>query len=82
MHALHRRYGRARPPAEWHQEENSTLRAEVSRQANILKSTTNHLMMEAGRVYDAARLEAERLIPELAYCRGLIDQRRMQRSDA
>ncbi|MGI4840245.1 MAG: DNA-binding protein [Janthinobacterium lividum] len=65
-----------------HQEENSALRAEVSRQADIFESTTNHLMMETSRVRDAARLETERLTRELAHSGDLVDQLRVQRSDA
>ncbi|WP_213881944.1 DNA-binding protein [Pseudomonas sp. dw_358] len=65
-----------------HQEENSALRAEVSRQADIFESTTNHLMMETSRVRDAAKLETERLTQELTHSRDLVDQLRVQRSDA
>jgi chromosome segregation ATPase len=65
-----------------HQEENSALRAEVSRQADIFESTSNHLMMETSRVRDAAKLETERLTRELAHSRDLVDQLRVQRSDA
>ncbi|WPP00917.1 hypothetical protein SFA35_05975 [Pseudomonas sp. HR96] len=65
-----------------HQEENSALRAEVSRQADIFESTTNHLMMETSRVRDAAKLETERLTRELTHSRDLVDQLRVQRSDA
>lgn len=65
-----------------HQEENAALRAEVSRQANIFESTSNHLMMETSRVRDAAKQETERLIRELAHSRDLVDQLRVQRSDA
>lgn len=65
-----------------HQEENGALRAEVSRQADIFESTTNHLMMETSRVRDAAKLETERLTRELAHSRELVDQLRVQRSNA
>ncbi|WPP02441.1 hypothetical protein SFA35_25060 (plasmid) [Pseudomonas sp. HR96] len=65
-----------------HQEENGALRAEVSRQAAIFESTTNHLMMETSRVLDAAKLETERLTRELAHSRELVDQLRVQRSNA
>jgi chromosome segregation ATPase len=65
-----------------HKEENNALRAEVSRQADIFEITTNHLMMETSRVRDAAKLETERLSRELAHSRDLVDQLRVQRSDA
>jgi hypothetical protein len=65
-----------------HQEENSALRAEVSRQADIFESTTNHLMTETSRMRDAAKLETERLTRELAHSGDLVDQLRVQRSDA
>jgi chromosome segregation ATPase len=65
-----------------HQEENAALRAEVSRQADIFESTSNHLMMETSRVRDAAKQETERLTRELAHSRDLVDQLRVQRSDA
>jgi uncharacterized protein YhaN len=65
-----------------HRDENSALRAEVSRQADIFESTTNHLMTETSRVRDAAKLETERLTRELAHSRDLVDQLRVQRSDA
>jgi chromosome segregation ATPase len=65
-----------------HQEENAALRAEVSRQADIFESTSNHLMMETSRVRDAAKLETERLTRELAHSRDLVDQLRVQRSQA
>jgi septal ring factor EnvC (AmiA/AmiB activator) len=65
-----------------HQEENAALRAEVSRQADIFEGTSNHLMMETSRVRDAAKLENERLIRELAHSRDLVDQLRVQRSQA
>jgi chromosome segregation ATPase len=65
-----------------HQEENAALRAEVSRQADICESTSNHLMMETSRVRDAAKQETERLTRELAHSRDLIDQLRVQRSQA
>jgi hypothetical protein len=38
-----------------HQGENAALREEVSRQPDIFKSTSNHLMMETRRVRDAAK---------------------------
>jgi chromosome segregation ATPase len=65
-----------------HQEENAALRAEVSRQADIFESTSNHLMMETSRVRDAAKQETERLTRELAHSRDLVDQLRVQRSQA
>jgi septal ring factor EnvC (AmiA/AmiB activator) len=65
-----------------HQEENAALRAEVSRQADIFESTSNHLMMETSRVRDAAKQETERLTRELAHSRDLVDQLRVQRSEA
>lgn len=65
-----------------HQEENAALRAEVSRQADIFEGTSNHLMMETSRVRDAAKQETERLVRELAHSRDLVDQLRMQRSQA
>jgi chromosome segregation ATPase len=65
-----------------HGEEQTTLRAEVSRQADIFESTANHLMMETSRVRDAAKQDTERLTRELAHNRDLIDQLRVQRSDA
>ncbi|RYE72129.1 MAG: DNA-binding protein, partial [Oxalobacteraceae bacterium] len=65
-----------------HQEENTALRAEVSRQADIFEGTSNHLMMETSRVRDAAKQETERLSRELAYSRDLVDQLRVQRSQA
>lgn len=65
-----------------HQEENSALRAEVSRQADIFEGTANHLMMETSRVRDAAKLETERLTRELVHSRDLVDNLRVQRSDA
>jgi chromosome segregation ATPase len=65
-----------------HQEENGALRAEVSRQADIFESTSNHLMMETSRVRDAAKQETERLTRELAHSRDLVDQLRVQRSQA
>ncbi|TFZ34315.1 hypothetical protein EWW49_26210 [Pseudomonas syringae] len=52
-----------------HQEENGALRAEVSRQADIFESTTNHLMMEPSRVRDAAKQDTERLTRELGHSR-------------
>lgn len=65
-----------------HAEENAALRAEVSRQADIFDSTSNHLMKETSRVRDAARLETERLTRELAQSRDMVDRLRVQRSDA
>jgi chromosome segregation ATPase len=65
-----------------HQKENTALRVEVSRQADIFESTSNHLMKETSRVRDASKMEAERLTRELARCRDLVDQLRVQRSDA
>jgi chromosome segregation ATPase len=65
-----------------HQEENAALRGEVSRQADIFESTSNHLMMETSRVRDAAKQETERLTRELAHSRDLVDQLRVQRSQA
>jgi hypothetical protein len=65
-----------------HQEENAALRAEVSRQADIFESTSNHLMMETGRIRDAAKRETERLARELARSQALVEQLRVQRSDA
>lgn len=65
-----------------HQEENAALRAEVSRQADIFESTSNHLMMETSRVRDAAQADTERLSRELANSRDLVDNLRVQRSDA
>lgn len=65
-----------------HQEENASLRAEVSRQADIFESTANHLMQETSRVRDAAKLETERLTRELAHSRDMVDRLRVQRSDA
>ena len=65
-----------------HQEENAALRAEVSRQADIFESTSNHLMKETSRVRDAAKLETERLTRELGQSRDLVDRLRVQRSDA
>jgi chromosome segregation ATPase len=65
-----------------HQEENAALRAEVSRQADIFESTSNHLMMETSRVRDAAQADTERLGRELAHSRDLVDQLRVQRSQA
>jgi len=65
-----------------HQEENAALRAEVSRQADIFESTSNHLMKETSRVRDAARLETERLTRELAQSRDMVDRLRVQRSEA
>ena len=65
-----------------HAEENAALRTEVSRQADIFESTSNHLMKETSRVRDAARLETERLTRELAQSRDLVDRLRVQRSEA
>ena len=65
-----------------HAEENAALRAEVSRQADIFDSTSNHLMKETSRVRDAAKLETERLTRELAQSRDMVDRLRVQRSDA
>ena len=65
-----------------HQEENAALRGEVSRQADIFESTSNHLMMETSRVRDAAQADTERLGRELAHSRDLVDQLRIQRSQA
>jgi chromosome segregation ATPase len=65
-----------------HGEEQTALRAEVSRQADIFESTANHLMMETSRVRDAAQADTERLGRELAHSRDLVDQLRVQRSDA
>ncbi|WPP02437.1 hypothetical protein SFA35_25040 (plasmid) [Pseudomonas sp. HR96] len=39
-------------------------------------------MMETSRVRDAAKLETERLTRELAHSRELVDQLRVQRSNA
>lgn len=65
-----------------HGEEQTVLRAEVSRQADIFESTANHLMMETSRVRDAAQADTERLSRELAHSRDLVDQLRVQRSQA
>jgi chromosome segregation ATPase len=65
-----------------HGEEQTALRAEVSRQANIFESTANHLMVETSRVRDAAQADTERLGRELAHSRDLVDQLRVQRSQA
>ncbi|MBA1291613.1 DNA-binding protein [Pseudomonas japonica] len=65
-----------------HTEENAALRAEVSRQADIFESTSNHLMKETSRVRDAAKLETERLTRDLAQSRDMVDRLRVQRSDA
>jgi chromosome segregation ATPase len=65
-----------------HGEEQSTLRTEVSRQADIFESTANHLMVETSRVRDAAQADTERLGRELAHSRDLVDQLRVQRSQA
>jgi DNA repair exonuclease SbcCD ATPase subunit len=65
-----------------HGEEQTALRAEVSRQANIFESTANHLMMETSRVRDAAQANTERLGRELTQSRDLVDQLRVQRSQA
>jgi chromosome segregation ATPase len=65
-----------------HQEGNAALRTEVSRQADIFESTSNHLMLETSRVRDAAKQETERLTRELAHSRDLVDQLRVQRSQA
>ena len=65
-----------------HAEEQTALRAEVSRQADIFESTANHLMVETSRVRDAAQTDTERLSRELAHSRDLVDQLRVQRSDA
>jgi molecular chaperone GrpE (heat shock protein) len=65
-----------------HQEENAALRVEVSRQVDIFESTSNHLMMETSRVSDAAKQDTERLTRELAHSRDLVDQLRVQRSQA
>jgi chromosome segregation ATPase len=65
-----------------HQVENAALRAEVRRQADIFESTSNHLMIETNRVRDAAKQETERLIRELAHSSDLVDQLRVQRSQA
>jgi chromosome segregation ATPase len=65
-----------------HGEEQTALRGEVSRQADIFESTANHLMMETSRVRDAAQADTERLSRELAHNRDLVDQLRVQRSDA
>ena len=65
-----------------HAEENAALRAEVSRQADIFDSTSNHLMKETSRVRDAARVETERLTRELAQNRDMVDRLRVQRSEA
>jgi chromosome segregation ATPase len=65
-----------------HREEQAALRAEVSRQADIFESTANHLMMETSRVRDAAQADTERLGRELAHNRDLVDQLRVQRSQA
>jgi RNAse (barnase) inhibitor barstar len=65
-----------------HHGENTALRVEVSRQADIFEGTTNHLMKETSRVRDAAKLETERLARELVYSRDLVDRLRTQRSDA
>jgi chromosome segregation ATPase len=65
-----------------HGDEQSALRTEVSRQADIFESTANHLMMETSRVRDAAQADTERLGRELAHSRDLVDQLRVQRSQA
>ena len=65
-----------------HKEETGALRIDISRQAEIWEGTHNHLMNETSRVRDAARAEAERLGRELRQARDLIDQLRVQRSDA
>jgi hypothetical protein len=65
-----------------HGEEQTALRAEVSRQADIFESTANHLMVETSRVRNAAQADTERLSRELAHSRDLVDQLRMQRSQA
>jgi chromosome segregation ATPase len=65
-----------------HGDEQTALRAEVSRQADIFESTANHLMMETSRVRDAAQADTERLGRELAQSRDLVDQLRVQRSQA
>jgi chromosome segregation ATPase len=65
-----------------HGEEQIALRAEVSRQADIFESTANHLMVETSRVRDAAQADTERLGRELAHSRDLVDQLRVQRSQA
>lgn len=58
------------------------MRAEVCRQTGIFESTTNQLMMETSRVRDAATLETERLPRELTHNRDVVDQLRVERSDA
>jgi chromosome segregation ATPase len=65
-----------------HGDEQTALRAEVSRQADIFESTANHLMVETSRVRDAAQADTERLGRELAHSRDLVDQLRVQRSHA
>ncbi len=65
-----------------HGDEQTALRAEVSRQADIFESTANHLMVETSRVRDAAQADAKRLGRELAHSRDLVDQLRIQRSQA
>jgi chromosome segregation ATPase len=65
-----------------HGDEQSALRAEISRQADIFESTANHLMMETSRVRGAAQADTERLSRELAHSRDLVDQLRIQRSQA
>jgi chromosome segregation ATPase len=65
-----------------HGEEQAALRAEISRQADIFESTANHLMMETSRVRDAAQANTERLGRELEHSRDLVDQLRVQRSQA
>jgi chromosome segregation ATPase len=65
-----------------HGDEQSALRAEVSRQADIFESTANHLMVETSRVRDAAQADTERLSRELTHSRDLVDQLRVQRSQA
>jgi hypothetical protein len=65
-----------------HGDEQTMLRAEVSRQADIFETTANHLMMETSRVRDSAQVDNERLSRELSHSRALVDQLRVQRSDA
>jgi hypothetical protein len=65
-----------------HGDEQTALRAEVSRQADIFESTANHLMVETSRVRDAAQADTERLSRELAHSRDLVDQLRVQGSNA
>lgn len=65
-----------------HQEENAALRVEFSRQADIFESTSNHLMMETSSVRDATEQQTERLSRELAHSQDLVDQLRIQRSQA